>query len=91
MTNSVRDNPELHRFELDLGDSVAVANYRETPGVITIFHTETPSQHQGQGVASTLVTGALDIIRSRGQKVRARCAFVTAFLAKHPEYQDLIG
>lgn len=91
MTNSVRDNPELHRFEMDLGDSVAVANYRETPGVITIFHTETPSQHQGRGVASTLVTGALDIIRARGQKVRARCEFVTAFLAKHPEYQDLEG
>jgi hypothetical protein len=91
LASAVRDNPQRHRFELDLGDGFAVANYRLAPGVVTIFHTEVPVSHQGQGIAAQLVTGALDLIRQRGQKVVSRCGYLTAFLQKHPEYNDLIG
>jgi uncharacterized protein len=33
----------------------------------------------------------LDIVRARGQKIVPRCAFVRAYLAKHPEYRDLVA
>ena len=36
MANTVRDNPQHHRFEMDLGDGLAVANYRELPGALAI-------------------------------------------------------
>jgi predicted GNAT family acetyltransferase len=91
MANTVRDNPAQHRFEMDLGDSLAIASYRLSPGVVTIYHTEVPPQHGGQGIGSALVRGTLDIIRARNEKVQPRCPFVSAFVRKNPEYQDLLA
>lgn len=91
MANTVRDNPAQHRFEMDLGDSMAIANYRLSPGVVMIYHTEVPPHHGGQGIGSALVRGALDIIRARDEKVQPRCPFVAAFIRKNPEYRDLLA
>ena len=39
----VRDNPERHRFEIDLGDgSFAIAEYTLPAGKIMFTHTEVP-------------------------------------------------
>jgi predicted GNAT family acetyltransferase len=37
-----------------------------------------------------MVEGALDDIRSQGLTVKAGCSFVADYLAKHPEYSDLL-
>ena len=39
---AVRDNKAQSRFELDVEDAVAFANYRLTPSAVIITHTETP-------------------------------------------------
>ena len=91
MANTVHDNPAQNRFEMDLGDSLAIAAYRSSPGVVTIYHTEVPPQHGGQGLGTALVRGVLDIVRARNEKVQPRCPFVTAFIRKNPEYQDLVA
>jgi uncharacterized protein len=88
---AVRDNQTLSRFELDANGVTAFANYQLGDGVIAISHTETPPQARGQGIASQLVAGALEIIRARGLKVIPRCAFVRAYVAKHPEVADLLA
>jgi predicted GNAT family acetyltransferase len=90
MTDTVRDNAALHRFELDADGHTALLYYRLEPGVITLVHTEVPPELGGRGVGSTLVRGALDAIRARGLKVIAKCPFVGAFMGKHPEYNDLL-
>jgi uncharacterized protein len=33
----------------------------------------------------------LDEMRRRGLKIVPRCPFVSAYLAKHPEYRDLVA
>ena len=86
---AVIDNKELRRFELNVDGTVAFANYRLSSGVVTITHTETPAALRGRGIASQLVKGALEQIRSDGAKVVAGCGFVVDYLAKHPEYSDL--
>jgi hypothetical protein len=86
----VRDNSELHRFELDAGGHVAFSNYKRDGGVITIMHTEVPPALNGKGIGSALVRGLLDIARAQGLKVVARCPFVAGYIAKHPEYADLL-
>lgn len=91
MAAAVRDNTALSRFELDAGGVTAVLNYKLSGGVMTMNHTETPPQARGRGIASDLVRGALDIARARGLKIVPRCPFVTAYLAKHPEVQDLLA
>jgi predicted GNAT family acetyltransferase len=88
---SVRDNKAENRFELDVGNAVAFANYRRTPSAVIITHTETPHALRGQGIASELVKGALELIRADGRKVIAGCGFVVDYLNKHPEFADLTG
>jgi predicted GNAT family acetyltransferase len=88
---AVRDNTALSRFELDAGGVTAFVNYRLGDGVITFLHTETPPQARGQGLASQLIAGALQIARARGLKVIPLCAFVRAYIAKHPELSDRVA
>jgi uncharacterized protein len=88
---NVRDNTALNRFELDADGSTAFVNYRIDGGTITLLHTETPVALRGRGIASRLVQGVLDDIRARGLKMVPRCAFVCAYIAKHPEYRDLVA
>jgi hypothetical protein len=87
----VRDNKAQNRFELDVGDGLAFANYRLTPSAVIITHTETPRALRGRGIASQLVGGALQLIRADGLKVIAGCGFVADYLRKHPEFSDLAG
>jgi predicted GNAT family acetyltransferase len=86
----VRDNRELNRFELQVEGRIAFANYELTDGSIIFTHTESPPALAGRGVASALIRGALDQVRSRGLKVVAQCSFVSAFCKRHPEYADLL-
>ena len=68
----------------------AFAYYRLTPGVITFVHTEVPQALAGQGVGSKLIRGALEMVRAQGLKVVPQCPFVSAYMGKHPEYNDLL-
>ena len=90
MPNIVRNNTELHRFELDADGHTAVAYYRLSPGVITFTHTEVPTELSGRGIGSALARGALEIVRAEGLKVEAQCPFIGAFIGKHPEFQNLL-
>jgi predicted GNAT family acetyltransferase len=90
MAASVRDNKDRSRFELDVDDQLAFANYRLTPSAVIITHTETPRSLRGRGIASQLIKGALELIRGDGRKVVAGCGFVVDYLEKHPEYGDLV-
>jgi predicted GNAT family acetyltransferase len=91
MTSSVRDNIALSRFELDADGVTAFMNYRLDGDVIRLEHTETPPQARGRGIASQLTAGVLEIVRKRGLKVVPRCPFVRAYLAQHPQFNDLLA
>lgn len=88
---SVRDNKNKSRFELEIDNELAFANYRLTPSAVIITHTETPYSLRGRGIASALVKGALELIRSDGRKVVAGCSFVVDYLHQHPEYADMVA
>ncbi|HEX6072357.1 MAG TPA: GNAT family N-acetyltransferase [Sphingomicrobium sp.] len=90
-TYTVRDNPEKHRFEIDLGDgSLAVAEYTLPAGKIMFTHTEVPPAHEGKGLGTLLIRTALASARQRGLKVIPICPFVAAYIRKHAEEQDLL-
>ena len=90
MPNAVRDNAERHRFELETGGHVAFSNYKRDGGTITIMHTEVPAALNGRGIGSALVRGLLDRVRAEGLIVKPLCPFVAGYIAKHPEYADLV-
>ena len=91
MDDIVVDNAEQHRFELAEQGLIAFATYRLDEGRVIIPHVETPPALRGQGVAGRLMTGLLEIIRLRGQKVVPLCPYAVAFLERHPEYRDLMA
>jgi predicted GNAT family acetyltransferase len=94
MAGPVRDNKDMSRFELDVGQGtgqLAFADYRLTPSAVIITHTETPCALRGRGIASELVKGALELIRRDGRKVIAGCGFVADYLDRHPEDADLVA
>ncbi len=91
MADTVRDNPALHRFELDTGGRVAFLTYRKSDGVITLLHEEVPPEFEGRGIGSALARGTLETVRARGLKLVVRCPFVSDYMAKHPEFDDLLA
>ena len=91
MTQEVVDNPALQRYELLIDGSTAFVTYARVPGRITFIHTEVPSALGGHGVGSTLARSVLTMARANGDKVVPKCAFLVAFMRKHPEFQDLLA
>jgi predicted GNAT family acetyltransferase len=89
LADEVRNNPALNRFELDVDGRTAASYYQLVPGVITFTHTEVPPELEGHGIGSRLVRGALESARAQGLKVVPKCPFVLAYMARHPEFNDL--
>ena len=88
--SDVVNNPEKHRYELEVEGHLAATYYKLADGVITFVHTEVPPELGGKGVGSKLVKGALDQVRADGLKVVAQCVFVKGWIEKHPDYADLL-
>jgi predicted GNAT family acetyltransferase len=86
----VINNPDKKRFELPLGEDVAVIEYLKVGTTYILNHTEVPESVEGQGVGSRLASGALELIRSESSTVAPLCPFMKAYIQRHPEYQDLI-
>ena len=91
MEPTVQDAPESSRYEIRDGDRVlGQAAYRREPGRIVFTHTEIDPDAEGSGLGSTLVRGALDDVRARGERAVPQCSFVRGWIGKHPEYADLV-
>lgn len=85
------NNKELKRYELHVGDKLALAEYIiNNEGVVYMTHTETPVELEGQGVASELIKKSLIDIKEQGRKVFPLCPFVIAYIKKHPEWNEIV-
>ena len=85
----VRRNENAQRYELvDDEEVIGVADYREEGDAVVFPHTEITPHLQGRGLGERLVRAALDDVRARGAKIRARCWFVRDFVRDNPEYAD---
>lgn len=92
MTNTVSLNADKQRYEIFVDGTLAgITQAVEDGEIVTMPHTKVFEEFEGQGLASVLVTGALDDIRARGLKIVAECPYVANFVVKHPEYADLLA
>lgn len=89
MSETLVDNADKHRFEMRVDGGFAFVAYRFEGDVLVLDHAEVPSALEGQGVGSRLVRATLDVARTRGLKVVARCGFVRAYMRRHPEFDDI--
>jgi uncharacterized protein len=93
VTPTVVDAPESKRYELRVGDEVVgIAEYILIPqrDRIVLTHTEVDPQRKGEGLGAAIAQGVLDDIRERGLLVQPLCPFMAAYIARHPEYADIV-
>jgi predicted GNAT family acetyltransferase len=95
----VIDNPAESRFEIHVGgERAGLVQYQlRSHGeghagapLISLIHTEVDDRFQGMGLASKLARGALDEARARGLAVLPYCPYINSWIAKHPDYLDLV-
>ena len=86
----VVNNAAERRFEVRLGDEIAFTEYRIEDDAIRFPHTEVPKAFEGRGVGSLLVKAGMQFAREQGLPVKPACSFVAGYIAKHPEYHDLV-
>jgi predicted GNAT family acetyltransferase len=86
----VVDHPEKSRFELPVGDAIAIAAYRREGDCLVLVHTEVPETLSGQGIGSRLAEGVFEALRASGRRVALRCEFMQGYAKRHPEYADVI-
>ncbi|WP_435747700.1 GNAT family N-acetyltransferase [Nocardioides sp. SYSU DS0663] len=92
-TPETRHEPEQQRYAAYVdGDLAGFAAYEADDERIVFTHTEVDPSFEGQGVGSALARGALDDVREQGgRSVVPQCSFIREWIAKHPDYQDLVA
>ena len=89
---TVVDSFEQSRYEILLGGELAgVLHYRRHGGTVELAHTEIDQAFEGRGLAGRLASAALEDARGRATPVLVTCPFVTSYLERHPEYNDLLA
>lgn len=90
-TEVVQDVP-MNRFELLVdGESAGEADYQIRGDTIVFTHTEIDPSRREKGLGGELARGALNLVRAETDyRVVARCPFMAGWIAKHPDYQDLL-
>ena len=89
--DQVTDHTSRLRFELVEDGKLAYADYRREGKVLVIPYVEADPALRGRGTAGRLMTGMLDQLRARGEKVRPVCSYAAAWIQRHPEYHDLLA
>ena len=85
------DNKQKNRFEFQIGDHVAVADYQINGNLISLPHVGVPKELEGQGIASALVLAVLQNIDERKLKLVPLCPFVVTYVQRHPEWKKLLS
>lgn len=88
---TISHDAERDRYELRSDDGViGELDYMRDGDRIAITHTGVRPSHRGQGLAGELVEFALRDLRDEGAKVLPYCSYVSDFIARRPEYLELV-
>lgn len=88
----IRDDPESSRYVATLDDAVAgVVEYRRVGERLILVHTQVEPSMEGRGIGSRLARAVLEDLRRSGLTARIECPFLRAYLARHPEFEDVVA
>lgn len=86
----ITHNEQAKRFETSIDGHLGYISYQERADSLVYDHTIVPTELGGRGVGTALVKHALDYARTHDKKVVPQCSFVSSYISKHPDYQDLL-
>ncbi|MCL2514456.1 MAG: N-acetyltransferase [Microbacteriaceae bacterium] len=79
------------RYVIRLGEADAgFVEYFDDDAHRVFLHTEVDPEFGGRGLAGILVRSALDDVRATGRRIVNFCPYITAFVQKNDDWNDLI-
>ena len=87
----VEYNSAASRFEIPTAAGKAVLTFKLEGDTIDLQHTSVPPALEGGGYGSALARAALEHAREHHLHVIPTCAFVTAYMKRHKQYDDLLA
>lgn len=93
MSVRIEDNAARNRFDLFVADElIGILGYRDADeGAKAFMHTVVKEEFGDRGWAAVLVRGALNTARDRGWRIVPICTYVRRYLARNPEFLDLVA
>ncbi|GAB3336735.1 GNAT family N-acetyltransferase [Larkinella ripae] len=89
---AVNINRAENRFELEMEGKLSFVAYMPLDDkTLVLTHTEVQARQEGSSVGPFLIRGMLEYIERNNLKIIPFCAFVAAYLKRHPEYNHLIS
>lgn len=83
MRQTVIDNTDTSRFELDIDGQVAHADYRVDSDTLYIDYVEAPPALRGTGAAGRLMEGVMTAAAEKGYAVVPVCGYAAAWMRRH--------
>lgn len=81
---------ENGRIWIEADGRRALVEFRLRGQVLSVLHTETPSDLAGRGFATAMARAALEWARAEGFTVKPYCPFTAGFIRRHPEFGTLV-
>ncbi len=88
--DTLRDNTEASRYELDVDGETVFARYRRQDGVLTILWVEAAPVLRGTGAAGRLMKLVAQEARDRSWRIVPVCGYAAAWLRRSPDYRELV-
>jgi predicted GNAT family acetyltransferase len=90
METTISQNEDRSAFEATVDGRRCELHYSRLDGSTVAFdHTYVPPDLRGRGIAAELTVRALAWARAEGLRVVPSCSYVSAFMAQHPEWEDV--
>ena len=86
----VKHDKQQKRFYIDIKGDNAHLDYSLQDDKIDLYHTFTPPQLRGRGLAGKLVEFAFNYAKENNLKIIPSCPFIPYFLEKNPQYNELV-
>lgn len=91
MEISVKHDKENERFITEVDGFEALLDYKRKGDRIDFYHTYTPPELRGKGIAKVIVEFAFKYASENNLKVIPTCSYVQSFVERYKEYKDLIA
>ncbi len=79
------------RFFVSIDGKEAELLYKKENNIMDLYHTFTPEELRGKGIAEILTNAAFEFAKQHNLKIRPSCSYVKdVFLKKHPEWMKIV-
>ena len=88
---AIENRTDLGRYQLLVdGELAGYAAYERSGAHLMFMHTQIEDRFAGRGLGNSFMAAVLDEVRAEGQLVLPYCPFMRSFIARRPEYTDLV-